>query len=422
MRAARVTAVFIAVHLAAAGCLVYLVMHYALAPLFGWPALLWLALSLIASYSVIRTVGGGVPHNISVGFTVSGAIIVLFNPLVAAILVSLGTLDERDFSRKRSWRDTLGNRSMFLVCATVGSLVYNRLSLVDAGAFDPAVLMARISVLVLVYFLVNSCLVHVVVSALNDEPFLRHYPFKGDLLMGYLFQGVLAMILVLVARQHQALTILIVAPLWGVRFSLEKIVELREMNEQLVHSFADALDLRDHETAGHTRRVATLARLIGRQLGLSRRELDDIYAAGSLHDLGKIGIPERVLDNRGSLSDQDWGLIHTHPELGARIIDPVPALAGTAALIRACHEHWDGSGYPHGLRGEQIPLGARVVFTCDAYHAMREHRPYQPSLSAEEARHRLEQLAGKHFDPAVVAALLAHLDAGGVEHPPPARA
>ncbi len=93
-------------------------------------------------------------------------------------------------------------------------------------------------------------------------------------------------------------------------------------------------------------------------------------------------MPERVLGNRGPLDSEGWRLIHAHPELGAQIIDPVDALSGAAALIRACHEHWDGKGYPHGLAGEEIPLGARIILACDAYHAMCEERSYQAAMSA----------------------------------------
>jgi HD-GYP domain-containing protein (c-di-GMP phosphodiesterase class II) len=121
-------------------------------------------------------------------------------------------------------------------------------------------------------------------------------------------------------------------------------------------------------------------------------------------------VPERVLDNTGPLDDDGWRLIHAHPELGAAIIDPVDALHGAAELVRCCHEHWDGSGYPRGLAGEEIPLGSRVIFACDAYHAMCEDRPYQARLSPAEARARISELAGVDFDPRVVEVLLDHLE------------
>jgi two-component system, cell cycle response regulator len=116
-----------------------------------------------------------------------------------------------------------------------------------------------------------------------------------------------------------------------------------------------------------------------------------------------------VLDNTGELSEADWQPILEHPEMGARIIDAVPALSGAATLVRACHEHWDGSGYPRGLVGEDIPVGARIVFVCDAFHAMTEDRPYQAAMAEPEAISRLVELRGVHFDPQVVDALIDHL-------------
>ena len=171
-----------------------------------------------------------------------------------------------------------------------------------------------------------------------------------------------------------------------------------------------ALALRHRETAQHSDRLTSDCTAVGRALGVAGDQLRDLTFAAALHDLGKIGVPERVLGNAGPLDEEGWRLIHGHPELGAQIIDPVGALAGAAALIRACHEHWDGSGYPLGLAGEAIPLGARVILVCDAYHAMCEERSYQPAMPPEVARERVRSLAGVDFDPRVVDALLSHLD------------
>jgi hypothetical protein len=184
----------------------------------------------------------------------------------------------------------------------------------------------------------------------------------------------------------------------------------REALSGIVACLGRALALRHRETAEHSDRLTSDCAAVGRALGIAGEPLRDLAFAAALHDLGKIGVPERVLGNRGPLDSEGWQLIHAHPELGAQIIDPVGALAGAAALIRACHEHWDGSGYPLGLSGEQIPLGARIILACDAYHAMREERSYQAAMSPAVARERVRDLAGIDFDPRVVEALLAHLE------------
>jgi hypothetical protein len=183
----------------------------------------------------------------------------------------------------------------------------------------------------------------------------------------------------------------------------------REALSGIVACLGRALALRHRATAEHSDRLTSDCTEVGRALGVRDEELRDLAFAAALHDLGKIGVPERVLGNRGPLDSEGWRLIHAHPALGAEIIEPVGALAGAAALIRACHEHWDGTGYPLGLAGEAIPLGARIILACDAYHAMCEERSYQAAMPPDAARERLRELAGVDFDPRVVDALLAHL-------------
>jgi len=388
------------------GCLGYLLVHYPLAPLFSWSAVFWLALKLIANYSVIRVNVGGTANNISVGFTVSAALLVLFNPLIATILVALGTLNERDFRRLRPIWLTLYNRSMFVICATAASLLFESLHGAQDYSGSPGRFLAEMTAMTLVYFVCNTFLVRAIVAAMDDEPFFEHYPFKGDLLLGYLFQGVVAMILVYVTRQSQILAVLIVGPLWAIRFSLQKIVELRDINDQLVQSFADALDMRDRDTAGHTRRVATLARLIGAELGLSRSELDSIYAAGSLHDLGKIGIPDAILLKRGPLDRSEWDEMKRHPVMGAALLAPYKHLRYVTDIMRHHHEKFDGSGYPDGLTGREIPVGARVICVADTFMVITDGRPYRRPRSVNEAVAELELCSGSQFDPEVVQAFL----------------
>ncbi len=189
--------------------------------------------------------------------------------------------------------------------------------------------------------------------------------------------------------------------------------EQRDALSGTVACLGRALALRHRETAEHSDRLTSDCTAVGRALGMTGDALRDLTYAAALHDLGKIGVPERVLGNRGPLDREGWRLIHAHPELGAQIIDPVDALSGAATFIRACHEHWDGKGYPLGLAGEDIPLGARIILACDAYHAMCEERSYQAALPPDAARDRLRELAGVDFDPRVVDALIVHLETAG---------
>ncbi|MGZ4183786.1 MAG: HD domain-containing phosphohydrolase [Solirubrobacteraceae bacterium] len=163
--------------------------------------------------------------------------------------------------------------------------------------------------------------------------------------------------------------------------------------------------LREHSTG-----VARLAVSVGRQLGMNVEELDELGRAAELHDIGKVGIPDAILEKRGSLDAGEWEFIHQHTILGERILSAAPALRPVAKIVRASHERWDGRGYPDGLGGEDIPLAARIVAVCDAYEAITGERCYRPARSHEEARSVLLEEAGHQFDPIVVDAFLAELD------------
>jgi HD-GYP domain-containing protein (c-di-GMP phosphodiesterase class II) len=168
---------------------------------------------------------------------------------------------------------------------------------------------------------------------------------------------------------------------------------------------------REPELDHHVRRVAGLARGVGTRLGLSAGTLDLVERAARMHDVGKIAIPDSILHKPGPLDDTEWALMSTHTLLGERILRAAPALAGVARVVRSTHERWDGAGYPDGLAGAQIPLAARIVFVCDAFHAMTSDRVYRPAMCARRALAELRAGAGRQFDPAVVAAFADHLAA-----------
>jgi diguanylate cyclase (GGDEF)-like protein len=166
------------------------------------------------------------------------------------------------------------------------------------------------------------------------------------------------------------------------------------------------------QRAGH---VAQLAARVARRLAVSGEPLDEVFRAAQLHDIGKVGIPDAILNKRSELSDGEWEFVRNHTILGERILQGAPALRPIARLVRASHERWDGAGYPDRLRGEEIPLGARIVSVCDAYEAMRTERSYRAAMSHEGACQELRRCAGAQFDPAVVDAFLAVIEEQGEE-------
>ncbi|HEY7454370.1 MAG TPA: diguanylate cyclase [Thermoleophilaceae bacterium] len=163
---------------------------------------------------------------------------------------------------------------------------------------------------------------------------------------------------------------------------------------------------REPDLHDHLEGVAGLASGVARALRMGAEERDEVIRAAELHDIGKVAVPDAILNKPGPLDESEWKFMREHTVIGERILAAAPALKGVAALVRSSHERWDGDGYPDRLAGEEIPLGARIVAVCDAYHAMTTERPYSPGMSHDEAIAELRLCAGTQFDPAVVDAFV----------------
>jgi diguanylate cyclase (GGDEF)-like protein len=178
-------------------------------------------------------------------------------------------------------------------------------------------------------------------------------------------------------------------------------------SRQLTDVLLQVLSEQDKHLDEHVSNVAALAGSVADAFGLPEHEKHRIRLAAALHDVGKTAIPSSVLNKCGPLDEREWEFVHRHTLVGERIVLAAPALAGTAPLIRSSHERMDGAGYPDGLRGEQIPIGSRIIAVCDAYDAMTAHRTYREARTEDAALAELERCAGTHFDPQVVAAFCA---------------
>ena len=182
--------------------------------------------------------------------------------------------------------------------------------------------------------------------------------------------------------------------------------ELRESFVQSVTALANAIDIRDTYTNTHSQQIANWAAQTARQLGCTSEEINDIYLGGLLHDIGKIGIPDNILQKPSKLNEDEWIVVHTHPKLGAELISPIKKLANVSPMIENSHERYDGLGYPNGKKGVEIPLGARIISVVDSYSAMLDKRPYKEPYSYDRIIEELKQNEGKMYDPIVVEAFL----------------
>ncbi|HKA62678.1 MAG TPA: HD domain-containing phosphohydrolase [Methylomirabilota bacterium] len=211
--------------------------------------------------------------------------------------------------------------------------------------------------------------------------------------------------LILERREHQALLETRVAE--ATRDLAAALGRLKETYQATLEALGSALATREVGTELHSRRVHAYSTALARAHGLAETEIDALGRGVLLHDIGKIGISDSILLKPGPLTPEEWAIMRSHPEVGRQILERIPFLRDAIPVVYHHHERWDGTGYPLGLAGQAIPLGARIFALADAFDAMTFDRPYSTAISMDAARERIREAAGSHFDPEVVATFLA---------------
>ncbi len=214
--------------------------------------------------------------------------------------------------------------------------------------------------------------------------------------------------------QLVVINILLVAAgvtLWAVSDSWERILaNLREAYDLTLAGWAKALEIRDHETEGHSQRVSQLCVDLARKLGVAEKEIRFIHRGALLHDIGKLAVPDAILLKEDALTEAEWDVIKKHPDNAKKMLEHIPFLQSALAIPVCHHERWDGLGYPQGLAGEDIPLAARIFTVIDVWDALCSNRPYRAAWPEDEVREYLIDQSGNIFDPHVVAAFFEMLD------------
>lgn len=301
------------------------------------------------------------------------------------------------------WREAF-NRSQVGLATLLASSLFRLLPVPEAG-----VLLGGVA-----YFLVNLGAVFLLAWRVKGVPprelWRRNFAPYG---VTYLLVSPVAYLMVrlyetpLVGPWGGFGVVLVLLPLVYLRHMWLLKRRLEEASKRMLQGMVRSLEAKDAYTALHSERVAAIAKDLARQLGLSEAQQEAIYLGSLLHDIGKVGVPEGVLGKAGKLSAAEWSIMETHPEVGSRIVAPMlPYLGPVDDIIRYHHERYDGKGYPYGLRGEEIPLPARIVAVADAYEAMTSHRPYRKAFPVEVAVENIRKGAGEQFDPRVVEAFL----------------
>jgi hypothetical protein len=374
-----------------------------------WQALLLVAMAVGAERATIH-----LTHKTAVNpVTACYLAMILIDPVGGVGLLALVSgLTGQLLRRKGDPIEAAFNGAQGALAVLASALVYRATLPLDPGPSVAGVgTLGAIALAGITLHLVNTALV-----ALAAAFQLERRPWP--VFMVHLRQGLVAHIaLVAVGITVARLTLdtpellpTLILPLWLVRTALSENVRLREDTRKALATLVEVVEIRDPYTAGHSRRVAELARALALELGRTAEEADMIESAGRVHDLGKVAVDPAVLTKQGALTPEEYAEMKRHPALGAAAIRAFDAFRLGVPLVRHHHERWDGAGYPDGIAGEEIPFGARILAVADTYDALTSARPYRTAIPRERALAILQDGAGTQWDADIVAALLALLN------------
>lgn len=341
-------------------------------------------------------------QRVSVSFAIVYASVLLFDPVQAAIVVASGVVlaNLSQLKRLNIW---LFNGSQIFINVYIATAVWH--SVRPDGDVSLISHSFALAITAVALFLLNLGVTTVSVSlAYKLRPtdvFLENIKWSAP---NFFVLSLLGILVVMLYQSSGGLlgVMLLWLPLLVVRYSFQQYMHLKDAHMQTIRSLAAALDAKDNYTHGHSQRVADYATKLATQLNLRQSEIEAIHYAGLLHDIGKIAIHDSILNKPGLLTPDELQAIRSHPGVGADIVQHVRFLDGISAMIRHHHEFYDGSGYPDGIAGDAIPLGARILGIADAFDAMTIDRVYRKGRTQEEAIQELIRGKGSQFDPKLV--------------------
>ena len=363
--------------------------------------------------------------DISSSIAIYLAALFILGPELAVVLVFLSSLLSELFlrwssepaERRASAIPIAFNVSQLVVTVSAAGLLlylFNRTSLPLVVPLDYALAIGCF----VIYMVLNIAFVTGIVSLTERKPFF-HAAFEStrQFFVQYLVLCVSALLLAVLRTISVWHVFLALFPLTLVHISFRGYVRLQTEARKTFEQISSLLDERDHYTAVHSQQVAGLAVEIGTEMGLSQREIENIEIAARVHDIGKVAIPDAILLKPGPLSDEEWAIMKRHPVISAELIEGLEIYRRVVDAVRHEHERWDGSGYPDGLKGEEIPLLARIIAAADIYNALTTDRPYRKAFSAERTVATLEDMRGTDLDPQVADALLRVIGVASAEAP-----
>ncbi|SRR6266542_3367855 len=330
---------------------------------------------------------------------------------VTMVAVTLAALVEQLLSRKE-WQKTVFNTSQYSLSIAAAILAYRGAGgapLQNIGEATAATLM----LLFLVFLVSNSVSVSGVVAIATDDDFIDVWKrgTLGELPYDFLSLPVILFFVWIYSDFGAVGAFFLAVPLLGMRQLYMVNSKLGTTNRELLELMVAAIEARDPYTSGHSRRVAANARVIAKAIGLRDRDVERIAVAALLHDVGKIhDVFGPILNKPGRLTPEENVIMKTHPIKSEELVSTVTELKDVLPLVRHHHENWDGSGYPDGIAGEDIPLGSRIIMFADTIDAMTTDRPYRAALDEGAVRGEMRKFKGTQFDPAIYDRLLASAD------------
>lgn len=366
----------------------------------------WTVMTFVLAMLPVKLPGGILAHTTTAPLIACAFDPGLANPFAISWIALVGTIELRDIRREIPLWATLYNRFDYVLSAFAAYLVVD-VTRRAVRPDDPLGLIAQIVLAGLAFSLVNLVL-GISAASLRSQMALGRI---WSLSVSNILTGLIALVPLGWLMGEIAVKVglwaagMFMVPLYLARFAFSKYAETRELFFGTVQALSQAIDAKDGFTRGHADRVSRIAGAISREIGLPERQIEQIELAGLLHDIGKIGVEDRILMKPARLESDEQELMRRHPIYGASILEPSAALRPLVPIVLHHHENYDGSGYPEGLKGDQIPMGSRIIIVADAYEAMTSDRIYRKAIGHERAMDQLTKYKGIQFDPKVVRAL-----------------
>ncbi|MGM0365126.1 MAG: HD-GYP domain-containing protein [Actinomycetota bacterium] len=350
--------------------------------------------------------------SVSVNFGITLASLIIYGPATAAVVTLISIFNIKDCLKKVPYYKHLFNAGQYLVSIGLSSIIFERLFTRDSNNFLSVTNIGTIFLCAFVFFFFNTILTTGAISLSESVGFFNVWIFNFAWLIPFhVFLTLMAIAISFLYSTYGPFTLIFTSlPLIIAQYTYLLRIKERKALLSSILQIVKIMEAKDVYTAGHSIRVAQYSEEIARELKLNEYDIEIIKNLANLHDIGKIQVDLSVLNKPGSLSDKDWIEVKKHPEIGYEIVKEITFLKDAATAILYHHEKIDGSGYPRGIKGDKIPLFAKILCVADSYDAMTTNRPYTRALTEEEAICELKKNAGTQFDAEVTDAMVKILE------------